>query len=291
LVAPADVDDYHITTASNAEIELDGLMIQRSSNEFNDVLEGVEMSIQAVDLSSPQTTTFTVSADTDAIKANLQEFVDSYNAVVDFLNQQSSYDQESGTGGDLFGDSVLSSVRRITHDPLFQVDISSVVGDTLGYSTLGLLGIDLGTDGRLTIDETKLDQKMADNLDAFSDFFTDSDGFDNGGAAKNTPGYYTDTTADSGAFAKLFRSIDQAVKSVTLDGDPDDPSDNLLIKGLFGRRKETFKSNIDRINKQIDALELRLEDYEESLVLRFSALEELMAGLNSQSSFLNSLNL
>ena len=92
--------------------------------------------------------------------------------------------------------------------------ITTVQNDTIGYSTLGLVGISTESDGTLSIDATKLDDKMSGNLAAFSDLFVDRDGFDNGGAAPGTQGYYQDTTADSGLAATLSRVIDRMMQLV-----------------------------------------------------------------------------
>ena len=268
-----------LTSATDAEIVVDGLTVYSSTNQFNEVLDGVEINAQA--LTSGEMT-FNVDADTEGIKTRIDEFVDAYNAVIGFINTQNEYSEDAGAGGELFGDTALSSVRTALQSALFDVDISVVQADTEGYSTLGLVGIDLQSDGTLLVDDATLDEKLATDIDLFADLFVDTDGFDNGDAEENTADYYIDTTADTGVLDDLFRAIDQMVDDVqNEDGD--------LIKGLFGRRKDTVNANIERIDDQIERLEERLASYEETLILRFAALEELMAGLNAQQSYIGSV--
>lgn len=268
-----------IVKATNASIVVDGLTIERASNQFTGVLPGVDIDVLAT---TAGVESFTIDTDKDAIKAELQGFVDAYNDVIDFIEKQNTYSEEDGAGGELFGDSVLRSVKGIMQSSMFSVDLATVQADTAGFSTLSLVGISVDTSGRLSMDDTVVDDKLGEDLAAFADLFVDTDGFDNAGALPNTPGYYVDTTADSGLMATLFRSLDQATELVTA-------ADGTSLKGLFDRREETYKSNIDRFDDRIEELERRLEKYEEGLIAKFSNLEQLMGGLNAQQSFLNSI--
>ena len=266
-----------IGTASNAEIIVDGLTVQREDNDFSDVLEGI--SIQAL----AQTTgeiTFTVDPDTTAIKDGIQEMVDAYNAVIGFINTQNEYSEDGGAGGLLFGDSALSSAQSSMYNALFNVDLSTVQNDTTGFSTLGLVGIDLNLDGTLSIDDSTLDDKMAEDLDAFVDLFTDSDGFDNGDLPGSDPNFYVDTTADTGLADDLARAIDALLE------DKETPSGS-TVSGLIKSKTDSLNAQIKLYDDQIESLEFNLEKFEESLVSKFTALEELMSGLNAQGAFLS----
>src|SRR5262249_53324876 len=99
-----------VSTATNAEIAIDGLTVQRSSNLFSDVLPGVSFTVSRV---TPTGTpmSFTVDLDPSGIKENIKGFVDAYNEVVKFVNAQNAFTQEGGAGGELFGDSALDAVR------------------------------------------------------------------------------------------------------------------------------------------------------------------------------------
>jgi flagellar capping protein FliD len=59
------------------------------------------------------------------------------------------------------------------------------------------------------------------------------------------------------------------------------------VDGLLDARKATIQRHISDHDDEIERLELRLERLEESLVLKFSNLEQLMSGLQSQQAFLN----
>ena len=265
-----------LSNAVNASLTIDGLTVERSTNEFSDVVEG--LSITALSTNAGAAFGFTVEVDSEGIKTKLNEFVDAYNAVIEFVNTQNTYDPDKGAP-ELFGDNVLRAVRQELTSALFGVDISTVLADTEGYSTLGLVGIDVKANGTLEIDEELLDEKLEANPKLLADLFVDTDGFDNGGVASSDPGYYTDTSADSGVFEKMWRGIDKLMDSKTA------PSGKVL-KGLFAARKETINTIIERMDDQIDALEIKVEQLEEMLIAKFAALEEVMAGLTAQQTAL-----
>lgn len=267
----------NITVGNNAVALLDGLQIERETNEFNDVITGVSITATAAD--PAKTITFSVEADKDAVKKKVHAFVDSYNKIISFINTQNSYNKDAGPGGDLFGDSILDTVRSRVNGALFGVNPAVVAADNEGFATLSLVGIKKINDGTLLVNDTDLDEKMADDLDAFADLFVDSDGFDNGGAAENTPGFYTDTTTDSGLAASLDRAIDRMLKSAT-------GANDIVLKGVFDARSEKYNADIKRFSDQIDAKEFYLEQFHTNLVTRFSKLEQLIGGLNAQGASL-----
>jgi flagellar hook-associated protein 2 len=277
----------NITVGMNAVALVDGLQVERSDNDFGDVVQGVSINILSAQQVGEPAMIFTVQADQEAMKGRVQGFVDEYNKIIDFVNTQNAYSEESGTGGELFGDSILSTVRRQITNAIFDVDIGSVIADTEGYSTLSLIGIGSDSDGRLSIDDSVFDDKLAANVELVAALFADDDGFDNGGALPNTPGYFTDTTADTGLAEKLYRAIDQMFK--TQDG-PDNPitGDPVVLSGIFKSREDALKDNISRFGDSIDNKERLLELFEESLVLRFASLEQTMGQLNAQGAALQS---
>ena len=68
-----------------------------------------------------------------------------------------------------------------------------------GFGYTDAMGNSLDVSGNLSIDDAKMDAKMAEDLDAFANLFVDTDGFDNQGANKWDPGYYVDSgTTDTG---------------------------------------------------------------------------------------------
>lgn len=279
----------NITVGNNALVVIDGLAVERASNDLSDVFEGIQIQLLSATGGTP--ITFSVDPDREAIRGNLDSFVSAYNAVIDFVNKESTFtpsedeDDPVGTSGVLFGDSLLTSVTRNIRRALFDIDLNDILNDTAGFSTLSLIGITTTNDGKLEIDDTVLDAKMSEDLELFADLFVDSDGFDNGGAPPNTPGFYEDQTADSGLAALLVREIDRMFGS--FEG-PVDPltGEPMQLDALFDLKEDTLRADIDGFNDQIESMERRLDAFERNLVLRFARLEELMSSLNAQGATL-----
>ncbi len=276
--APQSVNN--ITVGSNAVVVLNGLTVERSTNKIDGVLAGV--TIDLLSLGDGQELTFTISPDKDAIKGRIQKFVDAYNQVMGFIGTQNTFNPDSGPGGKLFGDSLLASVRREVRGALFDNDLSAMSGGEAGFATLNMVGIKLEKDGKLSIDQTVLDEKIATDLDALADLFVDTDGFDNGGAEPNTPGYYEDLSADTGLAERLHRAIARMFQ--TIPG-----PEGTTLKGMFDTRADRLNASMKRFDKQIEQRERYIEQFQAGLVKRFAALEQLIGTLNSQGAALNSM--
>ena len=282
----------NLTVGLNATATIDGLLFERTDNDFSDVYTGIDINLLATtEVDSP--ISFTIDPDKEVIRENVDGFVEAFNSVVSFINKQSTYtpsddEDEPGITGDLFGDTVLSSVRSAVNRSLFNVDFDDVINDTAGFSTLGLVGIEQQNDGTLVIDDTVFDEKMVENLELLGDLFLDSDGFDNGGADPNTEAFYQDTTADSGLAANLIREIDRLFGSSEGPIDPD-TGERINLDAIFDLREDTIRDTMDRFDDQITTLERRLESFEANLIQRFTNLEQIMGALNAQGAALNSI--
>ena len=81
---------------------------------------------------------------------------------------------------------------------------------------------------------------------------------------------------------KLVRAIDRIVKGFT------DTNGN-TSKGLFDNRNDAINGRIKLIDKQIADRQFRLDRFQAQLEARFAALEGVMAQLQSQQQYLNSV--
>jgi hypothetical protein len=82
--------EQSLSTAQNAQVKLNDLTIERSSNEFGDVIDGISFTVESTTaVDTP--ITFNVGVDDEKVIERLTEFVDAYNEVMDFINGQSSY--------------------------------------------------------------------------------------------------------------------------------------------------------------------------------------------------------
>jgi len=225
-------------SASQAQIEVDGISIVSDSNTISGAIPGITFDLtkadEVLDPADATTTTLTVGTDEEAIVAKVEDFVDDFNDILSFL----SYDG-------LSGDSAARSVKRSLQNLLTNVD-----GGTGVYQSLSTLGIE--TDertGDLVIDSTALKDMIENNLDDFETFWTGDTGF-------------------AGRFVDY------------LEGATDS------IDGLYAGRKKSTEASVSRIDDSISSMLLRLEKRESILVGQFSAMEQLVSTMNSQSNYL-----
>lgn len=161
LLAPSE-----LVAAQTARISIDGIAIERPGNRIDDVLEGVVLDLY--DAEPGTTLTVTVESDVAGVKAQIQAFVEAYNAVRDFLAKHSevSADGEVSAESVLFGDRTLREITRTL--------ASEVGGAARGLApdalaTLRSIGITMGEGGKLSIDEAKLDSMLLTELDQVRD--------------------------------------------------------------------------------------------------------------------------
>lgn len=155
--------------AKNAQLEVNGIAITRSSNTVEDVIDGVTF-----DLKSAGTSTVAVTEDSQAVADRVQAFVDKYNAFQDAVRKTSGYNATSGQGGILNGD---ATVRGIQSD--LRGLLTSIPDGMDGSPVRMLADIGLSTDpstGKLEFDEDKFKEQLADYPDSVSQLFQGSDG-------------------------------------------------------------------------------------------------------------------
>jgi len=231
----------------DASITLDGIDILSSSNTITDVISGVTINVVA-----EGTTSFTISNDTSAVTAKINEFVEAYNAVKDFINQHSKYDTVTEKKGVLFGDSTLSLISM----KLRQVIGSGVSGLSDTYTSLSQIGIKTNSTGLLEIDSEELSTALDTDFVSVSRIFIQDD----------------DTSTD-GVLQQLSDYLDYAT----------DPVD-----GLLDVKQDTLLNTIEDLEDTIDYKEELLEKYEESLIQKYSSLEELISESSSTTDYLTS---
>ncbi len=149
-----------IQSGADALITLDGIDLTSSSNVIKEVIPGVTLHLKQAQVDT--TVTIKIERDYSAIKDKIQEVVDAFNEVMDAIHVQFSHDQgKQKAGGPLFGDSTLRTIRS----GLIQLLFNKISGAQEAFSTLGLIGINLDAQGRLKIDDQKLQGYLETNFE------------------------------------------------------------------------------------------------------------------------------
>ena len=151
-------------TARNAELRLDGYpaadWIERSSNTVSDLIDGVTLT-----LTGTGDATATVGTDTESIKETIDAFVAAYNDAIAAIEAETFYDAETEEAGILLGDYSVRLIRS-------QLE-GWVIGRATGFEDgedafvlPGQIGIELDGDGLMTLDESTLDDALAEDFEA-----------------------------------------------------------------------------------------------------------------------------
>lgn len=131
--------------------------ISRSTNTISDLIPGVTVNLAKVD--TTKSVTITVNSDTSTLAQNVKDFVQQYNNIVDFVNSQFKYDTSGGSGGPLFADSDLQSIQSDLSAKMF-----SPISGIDGMAVLSQIGVTTDNSGKLSVDETQLNDALANNL-------------------------------------------------------------------------------------------------------------------------------
>ncbi|TWG89349.1 flagellar hook-associated protein 2 [Cupriavidus gilardii J11] len=212
----------------------------------------IKEAIQGVTLTavSVGTSTLKVTRDTDSMVTAVKDFVSAYNKLQSTISDLTAFDAEAGTNAALTGD---GTVRNI------QVQIRSVLNtpqgtDSGAFSMLSDIGVEFENDGTMSVDEEKLKEAIGDSLTGVQQLFAGTGG-----------------TAGTGGFA---RAISDKVTELT------------QTKGTLTLAQEGAKQQLDDLDDQYEAMEARIDATIERYRAQFTALDALVAQMNSTSSYL-----
>ncbi|MBF6058388.1 flagellar filament capping protein FliD [Thiomicrorhabdus heinhorstiae] len=176
----SDFDTDGLTTTANAQdavMVLNGLTVTSSTNQFDEVIEGVSFQLNSASPGTPQS--ISIGQDSENIMDSVKSFVDVYNQLDTILDELGSYNTDDLTQaeldseeyqyyGDLAGSSLLRSVRSQISEAM-----SGTIGELSGnYNSLATIGLSLNRDGSMSLDEETLSAVMNSNMSAVSSLFS-----------------------------------------------------------------------------------------------------------------------
>jgi flagellar hook-associated protein 2 len=233
--------------AANASALINSVPVTSASNTLSNVVDGMTLVLKK------ETTTevaITTAADKDGIKKKIEAFVTAYNDLNKELAAQTKYDAATKTGGSLQGDSAAVNLRAALRATLRGNSSASTM-----FTRLADIGFDVKQDGSISLDQTKLDNGLA-NLGELKKLFANAD---------------TVVTANNG-FATLFRQqADQAIG----------------VEGSIAARSEGLRERISRNEKRQAELEVRVALTEARLRKQYTSLDAQMGQLQSLSSYVS----
>ncbi|GAA8181125.1 flagellar filament capping protein FliD [Helicobacter pylori] len=250
----------NLQKAGDSEFTYNGVSITRPTNEVNDVINGVNITLeQTTEPNKPAI--ISVSRDNQAIIDSLKEFVKAYNELIPKLDEDTRYDADTKIAGIFNGVGDIRAIRS----SLNNVFSYSVHTDN-GVESLMKYGLSLDDKGVMSLDEAKLSSALNSNPKATQDFFYGSDSKDMGGREIHQEGIFSKfnqviaNLIDGGnAKLKIYEdSLDRDAKSLTKDKE----NAQELLKtryNIMAERFAAYDSQISKANQKFNSVQMMID--------------------------------
>jgi len=284
-------DDIEVVAGTNMSLVVNGEIIETASNSYEvngtiitigpNVAKGTEFDIE-------------VTRDSEALKDLIKEFVKDYNELIEFVfgfvndKPDSAYHfltdhdrdelnlsdiqekrwEDKAKQGLLYNDRTLISLMSKMRTTFYS-GISRGDGTMFGLFSMGITTSDnWKQNGKLVIDEKKLERAIENDLDMITELFTN---------------------AEKGIMPQLQSVIDSAVKTTGARHEK-----GLLIQKAGMKSGSSVNDNaifdqIKRLNDLIGNLETRYQKQQDRYWKIFSNLEKQMGQLNSQTDYISQM--
>ena len=233
--------------AADAKATVNGLPVTSSTNVFANIVDGLSLTLNAVTTAAVNVD---VVADKDSFKKAITAFADSYTAVMKLIATDTKFDPVTRRGGPLLADSAVTTM---------QTQMRSLVGDASGasgvFGRLSDVGLQIQTDGSMTVNATKVDSALV-NLTELKKAFSNSDVLN---------------PANNG-FAKKFKALNDTM---------------LASDGSLAGKTDGLSTQLTRNQKSQDDLTIRLAGIEKRLRAQYNALDARMGQLNGRSNLVS----
>lgn len=269
----------NVTAGQNAKLTIDGVVVERNTNTFE--IDGITMELTST---SNDPISLTTSRDTDKIVDSLKGFVEDYNKLIEELNgylkEDSSYkkyppltdaqkkemsdkeielwEKKSKTG-------LLRNDQNVSN---FLSDMRMILYNKVESAGLALYDIGIETsdkwqdNGKLVIDEDRLQSAIATNVDNISKLFTDKE---QGVAVKLQQAIKDAANVSSGSPGAMVRYAGT--------------KDVLVAKNTLYEQMKSITQTLSNLNNKYTLEKARYWK-------QFTAMEQAISNMNSQSSWL-----
>ena len=303
--------------AQDAIIVIDGVTVTKSSNTINDAIQGT-----TINLFNAGSGTLTLQSDVQTIQDKASSFVNGYNDLMQFLNDQLFFDPDTNFSGSLFGNFTAQNLQQTMRNLLS----NEVTGLSGTFNYLSQVGIRTDESGLLNIDEQEFLDAINNDTDSVAQLFASKGSVNNSNVvfvgftdstqagvydiqvvngvpqlsktggndftdAEGTGNFYAgaDGTDAEGLNFRVASLSDRNLDQITLSLGVAELLNRKIADLTDASRQGPLVSEIDTITNTIEDFDDTLDDQEERLILfeknlkdRFTNLEIVLGRLNSQ---------
>lgn len=238
------------TKAKNAKFTVDGQAMESSTNKVKDAIQGITLELTDVSDTSDgtnfKTNRITIDYDRDGVKDSLKKFVDAYNKVIGVTTELTKYNKETKKAAPLTGDSLTRTLNTEMRGILTAPDENNK-----DIKFLADLGISSDRDGKLQIDDKKLDEALEKHFTQAGDMFGGKDG--------------------------IIGKMESLMKDYVGTG------------GTLTEKDKTLQEQKSKLETEISAFDKRMKEYEARVTAQFNALDQSIAQMTQQMNTLTSL--
>jgi flagellar hook-associated protein 2 len=143
--------------------------ISRSTNTVSDIIAGVTLSLQSTSETAPGSEVYnsisvSLTRNTATVKENLNAMISAYNAIVNYIDEKTTYDTDKKQMGILSDSYSISSISTLITSPLRSLAGGFTSSDA--FTTPTDIGLKVNADGLLELDSSTFDEAVSDDYAA-----------------------------------------------------------------------------------------------------------------------------
>ncbi|MBT3979872.1 MAG: flagellar filament capping protein FliD [Bacteriovoracaceae bacterium] len=240
--------------AQDALVHLDGFPLEIEKNTAENLIPG--LAIDLLKAAPGEEFTIQIAEDVQAIADKIKEMVESVNAVLKFIIEQNTMDENTDTRKTLGGDVSIQTIEsRIRSNLLMPVRTE------YGTMRMSEMGVQFQRTGLIELNENMLESAIKRNskqvMQQLTGYFDKEDG-----------------TRVSGSLNTLYKSVKGILSKPA---------------GVLPSRNNGLQSNIDQVDRQIETRQRMVDQKERMLKDKFARLEGTIARIRSQGNGLAGL--
>ncbi len=155
-----------IQEAANASVQLGSgagaITAEYETNQIEGLIDKVTLNLLSAE--PGQDVVIKVSRDTEGAETAIRDFVDEYNSVMSFIEEQTRFNPDTNVASPLLGNRSVSSIKN----RLTTLVTETVPGLSSNLNRLSQIGVTIGNTGKLTVDGAKLNSVLSGDTEGVS---------------------------------------------------------------------------------------------------------------------------